>query len=135
MNRNTVAAPADAGFTLDESVLAQRKAASARRLYTVQIPALRAAGFLILCAIAVLQNLRSSALFPQSQLLWLLALNLCFALVAWVVLRAGFDAGVNSHASDLKNDRLSLLLFHADVLVWLGWSRHRRDSAAHRCVM
>ncbi len=119
MNRNTVAAPADAGFTLDEAVLAQRKAASARRLYTVQIPALRAAGFLILCAIAVLQNLRSSALFPQPELLWLLALNLCFALVAWVVLRAGFDAGVNSHASDLKNDRLSLLLFHADVLVWL----------------
>ena len=119
VNRNTVLAPADANFTLDEALLAQRKAASARRLYTVQIPALRAAGFLILCTIAVLQNLRSTAPFPQPQLLWLLVLNLAFAVLAWGVLRAGFDAGVNSHASDLANDRLSLLLFHADVLVWL----------------
>ena len=44
-----MAAPApevdSTGFTLDEALLAQSKAASARRLYTLQIPAVRAAGF------------------------------------------------------------------------------------------
>jgi len=53
------AADADTGFTLDETLLARRKAANARRLYTVQIPAIRAAGFFILCVIAVLQGLRN----------------------------------------------------------------------------
>ncbi len=119
MNRNAVAPHPDAGFTLDEAALALRKAASARRLYTAQIPALRAAGFLILCTIAVLQNLRSATPFPQTQVLWLVALNLSFAFVAWAVLRMAFGRGANHDDNVRTIDRLSLLLFHADVLVWL----------------
>ena len=76
MARAEAAEVADTGFTLDEAVLARRKAANARRLYTVQIPAIRAAGFAILCLIAVLQGLQRPAPFPQAELLALLALNL-----------------------------------------------------------
>ncbi len=111
MNRNAAAPNLDASFTLDETLLAQRKAASARRLYTAQIPALRAAGFVILCVIAVLQNLRGDTPFPQPQLLWLVALNLSFALVGWLVQRFSFGR--------IAHDGLSVLLFHLDVLVWL----------------
>ncbi len=61
-----MAAPApevdSTGFTLDEALLAQSKAASARRLYTLQIPAVRAAGFVILSAIVVLQDRADPAL-------------------------------------------------------------------------
>jgi len=102
---------ADTGFTLDETLLARRKAANARRLYTVQIPAIRAAGFAILCLIAVLQGLRSPVPFPQAELLALLALNLAYAALAWLLLRLG-------HGRSRRLD-LSLLLFHLDVLVWL----------------
>ena len=52
------ASEVDANFTLDAALLAQRRAASARRVHTVQIPAVRAAGFAILCVIAVLQDVR-----------------------------------------------------------------------------
>ena len=52
--QNAAAVDVDAGFTLDETLLAQRQAVSQRRLYTVQIPALRAAGFAILSVIVLL---------------------------------------------------------------------------------
>ena len=111
MSRSAAASDLDTGFTLDEDLLAQRKSASARRLYTRQIPALRATGFVILCVIAVLQDLRSGAPFPPAGLLWLVAGNLSFAAVAWAVLRFGHgrSAGID----------LSLLLFHLDIVVWL----------------
>jgi signal transduction histidine kinase/ActR/RegA family two-component response regulator len=128
VNRNAVAPHPDAGFTLDEAALARRRATSAKRLYTVQIPALRAAGFLILCTIAVLQNLRSTAPFPPSQLLWLVALNLSFALLAWVVLRLSFGRGAQHDDKVRAIDRLSLLLFHLDVLVWLVNLNHLEQS-------
>ncbi|HEY0859114.1 MAG TPA: ATP-binding protein [Albitalea sp.] len=111
MSRGAAASEIDTGFTLDENLLAQRKSASARRLYTRQIPALRAAGFVILCVIAVLQDLRSGAPFPSASLLWLIAGNLSYAAVAWAVLRFGHgrSAGID----------LGLLLFHLDIVVWL----------------
>jgi len=112
VDKAEAAGDADTGFTLDESLLARRKAANARRLYTVQIPAIRAAGFVILCVIALLQGLRGTAPFPQAELLALLALNLAYATLAWLVLRLG-------HGRSRRLD-LSLLLFHADVLVWLA---------------
>ena len=59
----------DESFTLDEALLEKRRAAAARRVHTVQIPALRAGGFAILCAIALLQAGRSSAGFSQPMLL------------------------------------------------------------------
>jgi len=110
----------DASFTLDEALLAQRKSASVQRLHTIQIPALRTAGFVILCAIAVLQDLRSGALFPQSELLWLVAANLSFAAVGWLVLRFGYGRSASVD--------LSLLLFHLDILVWLPNLHHLEQS-------
>ncbi len=106
--QNATTVDVDASFTLDEALLAQRQAASARRLYTVQIPALRAAGFAILSVIVLLQGgLRQPATAP-----WLLvAANMGYALFAWTLLRAGHRRGAS--------DRVSLLLFHVDVLVWL----------------
>ncbi|MGZ5274829.1 MAG: hypothetical protein ACXWCU_02845, partial [Caldimonas sp.] len=47
----------DANFTLDPAVLAQRRAASARRIHTVQMPVIRAIGFAIVCLIVMLQDL------------------------------------------------------------------------------
>lgn len=121
MNRGTPpATDPDASFTLDEALLAQRKAASARRLYTAQIPAVRAVGFVILCAIAVLHDWRSGLPFPQPGLLGLMALNLSYAALAALVLRWGYG---RSGRVDL-----SLVLFHVDVLVWLATLHHLEQS-------
>ena len=60
MDRGAPASDIDASFTLDADELAQRKAASARRVETIQVPAIRAAGFVVLCVIAAMQALRSS---------------------------------------------------------------------------
>jgi len=65
----------DASFTLDADVLAGRRAASARRLHTVQIPTVRAAGFAILCVIAFLQDVRMGGAPDWPHLELLIALN------------------------------------------------------------
>jgi signal transduction histidine kinase/CheY-like chemotaxis protein len=111
VNRNTATSETDTSFTLDEATLTRLKAANARRLYTGQIPALRAGGFIILCIIALLQDWRGFEPFPQPHLLWLIVLNLSYAAAGWIVLRFGYgrSAGID----------LSLVLFHLDVLVWL----------------
>ena len=109
-----------AGFTLDEALLAQRKAANAQRLYTRQIPALRAAGFVILCAIAWLQDGPAAAGPWQPALPWLVGVNLGYAGLAWLLLRHGHGA--------LGMARTSLLLFHLDVLVWLLNLRHMEQG-------
>jgi signal transduction histidine kinase/CheY-like chemotaxis protein len=114
------AASADAGFTLDETLLAQRKAANAQRLYTQQIPALRAAGFAILCAIAWLQSGPGAAGPWQPALPWLVGVNLGYAVLAWWLLRHGHGR--------IDMARMSLLLFHLDVLVWLLNLRHMEQS-------
>lgn len=110
----------DRDFTLDEAQLAQRKSANLKRLYTVQIPALRASGFIVLCAIAAIQDWRSSTPFPRPDLLWLVAGNLSYAAIAWLVLRFG----VARHSGET----LGLLLFHLDVLVWLPNLHHMEQS-------
>ena len=101
----------DTSFTLDATLLAQRKAATLRRLHTQQIPALRAAGFVLLCVIAGVHDWRVDAAFPQASLLWLLAINLVYACSSWLLLRLGYG---RSGALDL-----GLLLLHLDLLVWL----------------
>ncbi|MEP7102149.1 MAG: ATP-binding protein [Burkholderiales bacterium] len=111
MDQRIATSDRDTGFTLDETLLGQRKAANARRLYTRQIPALRTTGFVILCVIALPQNWRSSGPIPQAQLLWLVAANLSYALVGWLVLRVGYGRSVRVD--------LSLVLFHLDVLIWM----------------
>lgn len=109
MKRPPASEEPDTGFTLDEALLAQRKAANLRRLYTRQIPAIRAAGFVILCGIALLQDWRGDPPVPPASLWWLVATNLGYALLAALLLR-------HRHA---RAQDLSLLLFHLDVLLWL----------------
>ena len=111
MNRAASAPAIDDSFTLDEGLRARRKADSARRLHTIQIPALRAAGFTILCAVAILQSWRGATPALVSELHRLVVGNLSFAVAAWLVLRFG-------HGRSGRLD-LSMLLFHFDVLVWL----------------
>jgi signal transduction histidine kinase/CheY-like chemotaxis protein len=100
----------DASFTLDEVQLAQLRVARARRLYTLQVPVLRGIGFVILCALLLLQGEQAAA--PQHvTLVGLLIANLGYALATWVLLRVGYG---RSGRLDLP-----LLLFHLDVLMWL----------------
>jgi signal transduction histidine kinase/ActR/RegA family two-component response regulator len=106
----------DAGFTLDVELLAQRRANSARRLNTTQIPAVRAAGFAILCVIAILQDVRLGAASDRPPLALLLALNVGYAALSWAVLRAWYG----------RTGRLDLglLFMHLDILVWLPNLHH-----------
>ena len=101
----------DAGFTLDTALLEQRRQASSRRLHTLQVPALRLAGFCILCVILLVHDLRAGVPFSAMPLRWLGPLNLTYALGSWWVLRRWYrrDARVD----------LALVMFHLDLLVWL----------------
>ena len=109
MKRSRANDEADTSFTLDDSLLAQHKAANLRRLYTRQIPALRAAGFIILCAIALVHDSRADPAFPRPALLALIGVNLGYAVLSWLLQRRFRGAAPD----------LSLLLFHLDVGVWL----------------
>ena len=109
VHRNPTTPEPDSGFTLDDAALASRRAASARRLYTVQIPALRAGGFALLSMVVLLRG--GAIAWPVNALFWLVIANLVYALVAWLLLRS-------SHGR-ADPDTLSLALFHLDILVWL----------------
>lgn len=110
----------DSSFTLDENLLAQRRLASVRRLYTFQIPTLRLVGYLILCLILLLQDWLRATPFPPADLLPLLGINLGFAVFSWLLLRFG-------HGRSGRLD-LSLLLFHADGLMLLLNLHHLEQS-------
>ena len=110
----------DAGFTLDVDVLAERRAASARKINTVQIPAVRAGGFAILCVLAVLQDVRMGAPIDRPQLAFLLALNIGYAALSWAALRAWYG---RTGALDI-----GLLFLHLDILVWLPNLRHLEQA-------
>jgi signal transduction histidine kinase/ActR/RegA family two-component response regulator len=101
----------DSSFTLDPSLLARRKARNERRLATQQIPAIRAGGFTILCAIVWLQEQQSAAVDGQMTLATLFAINAAFVVFGWLLLRFGYG----------RSGRLDLvmLMFHLDLLVWL----------------
>jgi signal transduction histidine kinase/ActR/RegA family two-component response regulator len=116
MNQPAVESRLDVDFTLDPTVLAARRAVSARRLHAVQIPILRAAGFVILCAIALAHDVRAGVPFASPQLVALVVLNLSYAAIAWQLLRRGWRA-------DARID-MSLVLFHVDLLVWLPNLHH-----------
>jgi signal transduction histidine kinase/CheY-like chemotaxis protein len=85
-----------------------------------QIPAIRAIGFTILCTIAVLQDLRLGVPFPQPSLLALLAANVAYAGLSWVVLRLAYG-----RTGQLD---LSLLFLHLDLLLWLANLHHFEQS-------
>ena len=98
----------DSGFTLDDALLARRKNSNLRRLYTRQIPAIRAAGFIILCGLAWMHDWHGEG--HGAAWLWgLVATNLVYAALAALLLRR--------RPTDAQE--LSLLLFHLDVVVWM----------------
>jgi signal transduction histidine kinase/CheY-like chemotaxis protein len=107
----TDAQDVDAGFTLDPVLLAERRAASARRIHTVQLPIVRVVGYAVVSIIVVLNDLRSGLPLAQPSLLWLLAGNIVFAVLSALVLRG-------AHGRTGRLD-LSLLFLHLDLLVWL----------------
>ena len=106
----------DAAFTLDREAVAQQRAASARRLNTVQIPAVRAIGFAILCVIAVMQDLRLGVSVTNRWLEVLLAINVLYAILSWLALRAWY--------SPTARVDLGLVFLHLDIVVWLVNLRH-----------
>lgn len=99
---------ADIGFTLDPKLVAERRAVAERRLHTVQMPFVRAVGFVIICALVVLEDWRGGA--SVGALGWLLPLNLLYAGLAWPALRWAWGRG---------GIDWSLAFLHLDVLVWL----------------
>jgi signal transduction histidine kinase/CheY-like chemotaxis protein len=107
-------------FTLDPQELAQRREAQARKVHTLSLPALRMAGFLILCVIAVLYDLRPERDFPSRGLVELVAVNLLYAGATWVALRKLYS----------RSARIdwSLVFLHADLLVWLVTLNHLERS-------
>ncbi|MFO1338221.1 MAG: hypothetical protein U1F53_08290 [Burkholderiaceae bacterium] len=107
----------ESSFTLDAALLADHKAANARRLYTRQIPVVRAVGFVIVCLMLGLQHLRQPSALPPLALGLLVAGNLLYAGIAWVVLRHGHG---RSGDADLSH-----WLFHVDVLVRLASLSYR----------
>ena len=116
----TQPSPSDPGFTLDTRLREQRRAASERRLHTVQIPLMRGAGFLVLCVLAAVHDPQAGA-FPSPALQRLWAINIGYALFAWLLLRWGFR----------RTGRLdlSLALFHLDVVAWL-FTLHHIEAAS-----
>jgi signal transduction histidine kinase len=117
----TAPAPTRAmGFTLDPTLLTQRRRESARRIHTVQIPAIRAIGFTVLCLIAMLQDLRASGTVDWMQLGRLVAINLLYAAISWTVLRRFYGR------TGLLD--VSVVFFHLDVLVWLPNLHHLEQA-------
>ena len=110
----------DTSFTLDETLLAERRAEGARRVHTIQLPFMRAVGFTIVCVMVVLHDLRSGAPFPQSSLWLLLTANLAYATFSWLALRRAYG---RTGPIDL-----SLVFLHLDVLVWLLNLHHLEQS-------
>ncbi|MEO7337838.1 MAG: ATP-binding protein [Caldimonas sp.] len=110
----------DDGFTLDAGLLAERQAATARRVHTFQIPAIRFGGFVILCVLAMLQDLRSGIPLGNWKLLQLVLGNLSYAAFSWLVLWRYYSA-------DRRAD-LSLVFLHIDVLVWLANLHHLEQA-------
>ena len=120
MDPNRSAHDVDSSFTLDPVLLAQRKAASAHWNNTARIPLIRAVGFLSLCVIALLDDLRIGLPLLEPRLLELIALNLGFAVSSWLALWFGY--GRTGRVD------LGLVFVHLDVLVWLANLHHLEQS-------
>jgi signal transduction histidine kinase/CheY-like chemotaxis protein len=116
----TATEPHDTEFTLDDALLSERRAASARRQHTVQIPLVRALGFSILCLIVVLHDWRAGLSLAEPALLGVLLVNVAYAGLSWPLLRW-------AHGRFQRFDA-SLAFLHADVLVWLMTLHHIESS-------
>ncbi|HSW25712.1 MAG TPA: hypothetical protein VLJ62_23325, partial [Burkholderiaceae bacterium] len=108
--KEEVANDDEAGFTLDPSLLAERRAAGERRMQTVQMPIVRTVGFVIVCLLVVLDDWRIGAPLDSPQLRWLIVANLLYATLSWPLLRWAYDRG--------RVD-WGLVFLHLDVVVWL----------------
>ncbi len=110
----------DDGFTLDAELLRKRKAESARRVHTLQIPLIRATGFVFLCAIVLLHDIGSEQPIPSAGLMLIWSVNLLYAAFSWLLLRAFWG----------RTGRVDLpqVFMHMDVVVWLLTLHHVEQS-------
>jgi signal transduction histidine kinase len=104
------------GFTVDEAQLRRIRQSSLRRLHVRQIPAMRAAGFLILTVILMLYDLRHERSLLDASLWRVLALNVAYCAGSWWVLKLW-------HGRTGRLD-LGLLFLHLDLPVWLANMHH-----------
>jgi signal transduction histidine kinase/ActR/RegA family two-component response regulator len=110
----------DDGFTLDAELLRKRKADSARRVHTLQIPLIRAVGFVFLCAIVLLHDIGSERPVPSIDLVLIWTVNLLYAALSWLLLRAFWG----------RTGRIDLpqVFMHLDLVVWLLTLHHVEHS-------
>jgi signal transduction histidine kinase/ActR/RegA family two-component response regulator len=101
----------DASFTLDPAELAQRRAHAEYRVHAVQIPLIRAAGFVVLCLMAAVQNAERGIGLADPALGALVLANLVYAGVSGLLLR-------HLHGRTGVLDA-SLLFFHLDLVMFL----------------
>ncbi|MEO7150735.1 MAG: ATP-binding protein [Burkholderiaceae bacterium] len=103
-------------FTLDPQALKLGKAQRNRLVHALQIPLIRSVGFVILCGLAVLHDLRFGLAVPSAALGQLCLLNLGYAALSGAVLWFGYG---RSGRLDL-----SLLFLHLDLVVWMATLHH-----------
>jgi signal transduction histidine kinase len=100
-----------AGFTLDEALLRERRASTARRVQRFQVPLIRTLGFAIVCVIEWVYAWRLGAAVPNRELVLLVAVNMGYALASWALLW-------RFHGRTGRLD-LGLVLLHLDIALWL----------------
>jgi signal transduction histidine kinase/ActR/RegA family two-component response regulator len=119
-SHSAAAGEPDDGFTLDAELLRKRKAESARRVHTLQIPLIRATGFVFLCAIVLLHDIGADRPVPSAALVLIWCVNLLYATLSWLLLRAFW--------SRTGRVDLSQVFMHLDVVVWLLTLHHVEHS-------
>jgi signal transduction histidine kinase/ActR/RegA family two-component response regulator len=79
-------------------------------MHTVQMPLVRAVGFIILCVLVVFDDWRVGTPLTSAALRWLIVFNVLYASLSWPLLRWAYGRG----ALDW-----SFVFLHFDVLAWL----------------
>lgn len=97
-------------ISLDQAGITARKSDKHRRYTTLQVPALRLLGFVILSAVLVAHNWTTSAA-AWSHVAWMIAFFMAYCLGSWSVLLAG-------HGRVRFN--LGTLFLGLDPFVWMG---------------
>jgi signal transduction histidine kinase/ActR/RegA family two-component response regulator len=110
----------DASFTLDPELIRQRKLARQRRVDTLQIPAMRALGFLVLSLTVLLHETPDGHTAIDRSHLLLFALNLGYGLLSWPLVWLGDGR--------LGRVNLGFVFLHLDVLVWLVVLYHLEET-------
>jgi hypothetical protein len=108
-------------FSLDPEKSRLERYGRAYKLNVVQIPIMRVIGFIAMTLAAWLYDVNLPA-FPLNGFLQLAAINLGYALIALVAIRALYDR--------VGRFDLTLFFLHLDVVVWLFTMHH--VGAAHQ---